>query len=77
MTVWFVDWEDLSSIWSSRSKALKFLQGEAKRLGATLTITDECEYCMMVHIQYSDGTGENIDCCEFNVDELPYEIIGD
>jgi hypothetical protein len=74
MPVWFVDWEDLSSVWSSRDKALNFLQNEAKRLGATLTITDECKYCMMVYIQYPDGTGANIDCCEFNVDELPYEI---
>ena len=76
MTVWFVDWEDLSSVWSSRSKALKFLQYEAKRLGATLTITDECEYYIIAYIQYSDGMRENIDCCEFDVDKLPYEILG-
>ena len=71
-TIWFVNWEDLSSAWSSKSKALNYLHGEAERIGATMTIVEEWEYSFYVSMRYEDGEVIYIDCCQYEVDELPY-----
>lgn len=71
-SIWFVDWEDMSSAWSSREKALEFLGGEAERLNAKMVITEEWETSFWVAMQYEDGFVVHIDCCEYEIDNLPY-----
>ena len=70
--VWVVDWDDLSSAWSSREKALKYLRGEMKRINATMTITEECDYFFWVAVRYENGDIEHFYCTRYEVDELPY-----
>lgn len=71
-TIWFVDWEDLSTAWSSKEKALEFLRQEAKRINATMAISEEWEHSFWVAIRYEDGEIVHIDCCEYEIDTLPY-----
>jgi hypothetical protein len=72
MEVWFVNWEDLSSVWSSKGKALEFLRGEAQRVGAQMVITEEYETTFWVAMRYENGWVDHIDCCQYNVNDLPY-----
>lgn len=70
--VWVINWEDLSSAWSTKEKALEFLRGEMERINATMTITEECDYFFWVAVQYVDGSIEHFYCTQYEVDELPY-----
>ena len=70
--VWVVDWDDLSSAWSTREKTLEFLHGEMKRINATMIITEECDYWFLVVVRYENGNTEQFYCTRYEVDELPY-----
>ena len=72
MKLWYVDWDDLSSVWSSKAKALEFLQNEAKRINATLTLIEEEPNWFWMNLQYEDGEIIEITCGECVVDESPY-----
>lgn len=72
MSIWFVDWEDLSTAWSSKEKALEFLRQEAERINAKMVITEEWKNSFWVAMVYEDGETVHIDCCEYPIDELPY-----
>ena len=70
-SIWFVDWEDLSSAWSSKEKALEFINYAAERIGAKIAISEEEENYFWVAVRYEDGAVEHFDCCEYVIDESP------
>jgi hypothetical protein len=71
MEIWFVDWEDLSSAWSSKGKALEFLRSEAENRNAKMLVEEEWENSFLVMIIYEDDYIEHIDCCAYEIDCSP------
>lgn len=77
-TVWLVNWEDLTSIWSSKEKALKYVYDEHTRIGATLYVIEDSDSMVSFGVVYADGTEDACEyyIVEYEIDELPYIEIG-
>jgi hypothetical protein len=72
MLVYYVDFEDCSSVWSSYYKAMDYAGGEVSRIGGKIHSAELLSGATILHCTSRDGEEFEISINEYEVDTKPY-----